>query len=132
LKQINYFKFLEKFPELIDFDDDVSVKLALLAYLRKRYWRKKDNDIPRLLPVALTTKILVSCVREKGFDKYHYGINFRNERIFSMSVSDYPSIPVHFQKSLRYRYGTLKNIKIMEREEIINLKRTLLINEMTK
>ena len=155
MKQINYFKFLEKFPEFIDIDESDIVKFTLLAMLKKMYWRKKENEKDiRLLPISYANVSKnPEYYREKGLDKFNYIIVFRKYKLFAMYIEEITnintysgtiSIPfVHFRPFAKdpvpwkssypgapsYVYAP---IRYMSKEEIKNWKRTILIDSMLK
>jgi hypothetical protein len=132
MKQIDYFKFLKNFPELIDIDDTAEVKIVLLKEIKKSYMK--------LLPVSWKNfKITTEEFKNKlniG-DHYYIKIMFKKQKLFSAHIIKYKNIngkkieilpEVHFQRDL-------KNIKLMDKvymtkEEITNLKRTILIDNM--
>lgn len=146
MKQINYFKFLEKFPEFIDIEESDNVKLTLLSMLKKMYWRKKDNDKPYLLPISWkNVKTDHKYYRDKGLDKYNYAINFKNHRIFSIQFIEnggknftgkkhvtFPIIHFQMSKNLAFLDTPLSPIHFLSNEELKNWKRTILIDNMLK
>ncbi len=133
MKQINYFKFLEKFPEFIDMNDSNEVKLSILKYLKKIYWRKKDDEIPHFL--SLTNKNMVQDIKyyeDKGFVNFNYNITFRGLRLYSLHFIK--NGPPQITYPIIYLQSRINNkmIDFLSVEEVTNLKRTLLIDNMLK
>lgn len=119
MKQINYFKFLEKYPEFIDIDDDLSVKLVLLKHIRKKYWRKKKGEVARLLPIKHLGN------HPNLIDRF-YRIKYRNCIVATIFRQDDKIVKSWVQMSRSDIY------QMMEKEEITNLKRVILMEDMLK
>lgn len=117
MKQINYFKFLEQYPEFIGFDESIPIKLALLSEVKKQYWFKKEGEIARLLPLNFHNK-------QTTFFCNHLRIKYRKADVAIIWTDD--------ENHIKYfSYNIKPNIYIMmEKEEMINLKREILIKEM--
>ena len=147
MKQINYFKFLEKFPEFIDIDESDIVKFTLLAMLKKMYWRKKENEKDiRLLPISYANVSKnPEYYREKGLDKFNYIVVFRKYRLFSIQFIDkggfnstgkkhvtFPIIHFQMSRNLAYPDTPTSPIHFLSKDELKNWKRTILIDDMLK
>ena len=141
MKQIDYFKFLKAFPEFIDIDDTVEVKIALLKELRRITWRNKE--FVKLLPVFfynvnITQEDLIS----KGFTGYGYNIKYKNNIILKFSVvtkenESRKNVPIGITYPVitfgrPWTYYFKSEHMFMGKDEIKNMKRTLLIDNMLK
>ena len=118
MKRINYFKFLEIFPEFIDMDDTDDVKLTFLSILKKKYWTRKEGDEPRLLPVKPVND--VKLLRDREFTSYCYYITFRGNFMFNLHIVD---DTVFFSDLMGGK-------KYMTKEEITNFKRYCILENI--
>lgn len=86
MKRISYFKFLENFPEFINIkDEDNDTKLYFLYVLKKRYWRKRVGETPRLLPIEVNN---INLMRERGLNCFNYSITFWGKILMSIHITD--------------------------------------------
>jgi len=135
------------FPEFIDVSDNEIVKFTLLSIVRKRYWRKKENEGEiRLLPISFkNVSEDPKYYMNKGLDKFNYAITFRRHRLFTMhlierDLASNPSgnLPRVFFSDKTHPWGLKlyvtdsSKIKFMSKEEITNWKRDILIENMIK
>ena len=148
MKQINYFKFLEQYPEFIGVEEEESVKLVLLSAIKEKYWFKKEGEIARLLPIKFNYNMSVEDFRNKGYDKHFYNIKFKKYHIFAIGVIEkendlrknippytkYPHLFFHipFRSLFADKSHIGHDARFMSKEEITNLKREILIKEMIK
>ena len=142
MKQIDYFKIVKAFPQLIDINDTVEVKLALLKELRRVSLRSKE--FVRLLPVKVWRNLISpEELREKGFLAPGYIIKNKKKSIFKIAVIEehtyvnhiigqkFPYVDMqkpynHFEIDIFNRHY------FMTQDEVKNMKRTLLIDNMLK
>jgi hypothetical protein len=134
LKQVSYFKFLEKFPDFIDIDDDVSVKLALLLALKKILYGKNDM-ITKLLPINFNClnclKITPDEIRSKELP-ICFQVKFRKKVIMTvLTLEKGNDRKIVYLRPWRY-YGERETKNYMSKEEITNFKRDILIENMLK
>lgn len=136
MKQINYFKFCEKYPEFIDIDDTNSVKLVLLKAIKKKYWFKKEGEIAKLLPIKCSDDIDINIYKDILKDTKYCRVKYKNANIVAMwyNNNDSSTETLFNGKGIKsYVWRYQPNVfTIMEKEEIINLKREILINDMLK
>ena len=139
MKQIDYFKFLKDFPEFIDIDETIDVKLILLDYVKKKARRTKGKV--DLLPVRkidyneiLEIEYFRRVERMNGHSVFK--IKFRKEVLFSVSYLgesyEDPSYRRAYMDTRRKSRKLHNRSRFMEPEEITNLKRTMLIDNMLK
>lgn len=133
MKQIDYFKFLKLFPEIIDVDGSVDVKLFLLNEIKKRSKIQKEKT--KLLPIIIGEKIIkVEDLRSKGIEDFYIKIMFKRIWLFSVLVLKYKSTMTNKTVVVKYvaiKQGNIKNA-CMPKEESINLKRVIMIDNMVK
>jgi len=142
LKQIDYFKFLKVFPEFIDIKESDEVKLALLNEVRKRTWRKKGKS--DLLPIKIVDKDGYQPNMDyfKKVDlmsgDFRFKIMYRKELFITISFLHRTNLLNRHGWVTLIDYNYLSKLKklyysrIMDKDEITNLKRTLLIDNMLK
>jgi len=124
LAQIDYFKLVKKFPQIVDIEDTIDVKNILIEYVRKKTWRKEGRH--SLLPLSSLELSLIA------LEKYKYEIKYKKEIIFVMR-----KIPLSRGISekflISYNPVWLRNSKnsyFLTSEEIQNLKRIILIDSV--
>lgn len=131
MKQIDYFKFLKAFPEFIDIDDKVEVKLVLLNEIRKKTWRKKEKS--NLLPIKIIDpdgyQPVVEYLKKSDLmnDDFKFKIMYKKELLITIY---YVKRMNGWLSHIEYNLQKLNNSMFMEKEEITNLKRTLLIDKI--
>jgi len=118
MKKINYFKFLEKFPEFIDIDDTEIVKLTFLSILKKEYWRKKEGDDPKLLPIKIIN-YTSQHFRNKELYDHNYCITFRNMDIIRIHLVKNEIFVLPVNNLLKSIYMTQDEIKNFKRNFIL-------------
>lgn len=135
MKQIDYFKFLKIFPEFIDIEDSIDVKTELLKKVREDTWRKKErSDLLPIKIIDLETNKIPDVEYFKRFDimsnDFEFRITYKREMLIDICYLQY------LGKWIVYIYKNplldRNNFRIMEREEIINLKRTIIIDNILK
>lgn len=129
MKQIDYFKFLKAFPQLIDTNDPIEIKVALLQSLRKMTWRNKE--FIKLLPISLHSTITpvdikIEDFRKKGFNGNGYYIKYRNNKLLMITIIN---DQILFSRPQNY-YIYMDYLLFMLEDEIKNLKRTVMIDNM--
>lgn len=118
MKSINYFRFLEKFPEYIDIEDTENVKLKLLSILKKQFWRKKEGDNPRLLPIKISHS--AKLLRERGIKECNFKITFRGKNLMF----------IHIVLDTVTTVNTLNIFMFMSNSEFKNYKRNFILENI--
>lgn len=132
MAQVDYYKFFKKFPKFIDIDDTDAVKLVLLQETK----RMKD----KLLPINVVKgDIEVQELRDKGF-RDAFKVTYKRNIILHVVVINgktnplYPNIKFPYVDMYRpYTHGNKEKERIfLSKEEVTNIKRTILIDDMLK
>lgn len=137
MKQVDYFKFMKAFPEFIDIDDTDEVKIALLNIIKKQ--TRKNKEKSSLLPVRklkLFEHIDIDFFKKRADfmnGHYIYKIKYRGEVLFTVYYLGENSEYSRADVNTAYKLDKLRNrSRFMEKEEVTNLKRTMLIDNMLK
>jgi hypothetical protein len=135
MKQIDYFKFLRLFPEIVDIEDSVEVKKVLIEEVKKI--SKVQKEKTKLLPVNIHSKIKVEDIRRVGIEDYWIKVMFKKNRIFDVIIIKYKS-PTTGQ-IVKPTLAMIRKMKLinedrvfLSKEDITNLKRTILIDNILK
>jgi len=135
MKQISYFKFLKAHPEFMDVDDTEDVKLFLLDYVKKRVYRKKEG-ICELLPMK-------GQGYRKNTDDFKDSKIIKDHSIYRIMFRKYKLMTIYFLKNetcvivnnhTQEDKWVTNNVKCryLSKEEIKNIKRTILIDNLIK
>jgi len=118
MKNISYFKFLAKFPEFIDIDEDDVIKMLFLSIIKKRYWKTRKEN-PRLLPIRID-KNSVPILRRGGLDGFNYNITLWSKVLMTIHIVDNEVIVIN----------KLTSSAIMTEEEFQNFKRDVILGKL--
>jgi hypothetical protein len=133
MRQVDYFKFFKAFPEFLDIDETDDVKLLLLNSIKKE--ARKNKEVINLLPIKRVhwgTTFPKEMFTKEDFMTGHniYKIKFRREILFTLTYSkeSKASLDTSFYRFRRKK----KRSRYMDQNEVVNFKRTLLIDNMLK
>lgn len=125
LKQIDYFKFCRAFPEFIDIDDTIEMKLVLLKYIKSQNKKKNGKyQLPSILQMKMPNSSSYFRKWELMKKDYYYHIMYKKEIILNIHFINDDKFCIYMKQT--------RNSTILSNEEITNLKRTILIDEMMK
>lgn len=120
LAQLDYFKFVRRFPDVIAMNGSIECKKELIEYVRKQTYRKEG--IHSLLPIDSSMLTHIS------LNKWNYVIKYKKETIFSLIKIKLLNFNEHFV----IRYPRIKPTRcyFLTKEDVQNLKRIAVIDSL--
>lgn len=120
MSQLDYYKLIRKFPEIIAMDGSTESKKEIIEYSRKQTYRKEG--IHALLPIDS------SKLNHIELEKWSYEIRYRKELLFSIKKITSLCFNVNFV----IIYPNQKTYKsyFMTRQEVQNYKRIAIIDSI--
>lgn len=117
MAQLDYYKLVRKFPEIIDTDDSVEFKSILIEYVKKQYHRKQGKHA--LLPIN------ISKLSKINLEKYSYKIKYKNDVLLIIRKNSQNQWIINESHS-----SLLYHSYFLTKEEIQGVKRTILIDNI--